>query len=208
MGYLLIFGTILFTVYGQIIIKWQVTNAGDFPVDLTGKLWFLLRLAINPWVISSLCGAFLAFICWMAAMTKFDLSYAYPFVSLSFVMVLILSSIFFHDYGLPLYHAPGSWARGKRVVAVKGVIGRIVGKGNGIIGGKNCIDLSIFQNPDPTVPVVAVFAHDSACLLQESFQVCRRQQETVYLRNGLHNLPQIELAVEEDVDFLGSLFNF
>ena len=30
-------------------------------------------------------------------MTKFDLSYAYPFMSLSFVLVLILSALFFHE---------------------------------------------------------------------------------------------------------------
>ncbi len=97
MGYLYIFGTILFTVYGQIIIKWQVSNAGAFPVDAAGKMWFLLRMAVNPWVISSLCCAFLAFLCWVAAMTKFDLSYAYPFMSLSFVFVLVLSGFFFHE---------------------------------------------------------------------------------------------------------------
>lgn len=97
MGYLYIFGTILFTVYGQIIIKWRVSNAGAFPEDVAGKMWFLLRLAVNPWVVSSLCCAFLAFLCWMAAMTKFDLSYAYPFMSLSFVLVLALSALFFHE---------------------------------------------------------------------------------------------------------------
>ena len=97
MGYLYIFGTILFTVYGQIIIKWQVSNAGAFPVDTAGRMWFFLRMTLNPWVISSLVCAFLAFLCWMAAMTRFDLSYAYPFVSLSFVFVLILSALFFHE---------------------------------------------------------------------------------------------------------------
>ena len=97
MGYLYIFGVILFTVYGQIIIKWQVSNAGTFPGDAVGKIWFLLRLTLNPWVISSLCCAFLAFLCWMAAMTEFDLSYAYPFVSLSFAFVLVLSGLFFHE---------------------------------------------------------------------------------------------------------------
>jgi multidrug transporter EmrE-like cation transporter len=33
----------------------------------------------------------------MIAMTRFDLSYAYPFMSLAFVFVLILSAIFFHE---------------------------------------------------------------------------------------------------------------
>ena len=97
MGYLYIFGTILFTVYGQIIIKWQVSNAGAFPGDATGKIWFFLQLAVNPWVISSIVAGFFAFLCWIAAMTKFDLSYAYPFMSLSFVLVLALSALFFHE---------------------------------------------------------------------------------------------------------------
>jgi multidrug transporter EmrE-like cation transporter len=33
----------------------------------------------------------------MAAMTKFELSYAYPFISLSFLLVLVLSAVLFHE---------------------------------------------------------------------------------------------------------------
>jgi len=36
-------------------------------------------------------------ILWLAALTKLDLSYAYPFMSLAFVLVLILSAILFHE---------------------------------------------------------------------------------------------------------------
>lgn len=39
----------------------------------------------------------MAFLCWMAAMTKFELSYAYPFVSASFVLVLILSVVLLRE---------------------------------------------------------------------------------------------------------------
>lgn len=95
--YLYIAGTILFTVYGQLIVKWQVSQAGSLPTGLAKKIPFLLRLATNPWIISSLSAAFLAFLCWMAAMTKFQLSYAYPFMSAAFMLVLILSAIFFNE---------------------------------------------------------------------------------------------------------------
>jgi drug/metabolite transporter (DMT)-like permease len=44
-----------------------------------------------------MAAGFLALLCWMIAMTRFDLSYAYPFMSLAFVFVLILSAIFFHE---------------------------------------------------------------------------------------------------------------
>jgi multidrug transporter EmrE-like cation transporter len=97
MNHLYILLTILFTVYGQIIIKWQVKLAGIFPQDGTEKLQFILKLLLNPWVISSFICAFLASLSWMAAMTKFPLSYAYPFTSLAFVLVVFLSAIFFNE---------------------------------------------------------------------------------------------------------------
>ena len=96
-SYLYIVLTIALTVYGQIIIKWQVVNAGEFPEASVSKVWFLLGLLLNPWIISALLSAFLASMSWMAVMTKLQLSYAYPFTSLSFVFVLVLSGILFHE---------------------------------------------------------------------------------------------------------------
>jgi len=94
---LYILGTILFTVYGQLIVKWQASKAGALPADLSGKILFLTRLILNPWILSGMGAAFLALLCWLAAMTKFELSYAYPFMSLAFVLVLFLSAIVFHE---------------------------------------------------------------------------------------------------------------
>jgi len=96
-GYLYIFGTIFFTVYGQLIIKWQMAQAGPLPHTLTGKVLFLLEMFFKPWILSAFLSAFVAAVFWMAAMTKFDLSHAYPFMSLSFVFVIVLSGLFFHE---------------------------------------------------------------------------------------------------------------
>ncbi|WP_010532058.1 EamA family transporter [Lentibacillus jeotgali] len=97
MGYLYIFGTVIFTVYGQLVLKWQVDQAGALPQALLDKFLFLLQLLLNPWIISGFTSAFLAALFWMAAMTKFNISFAYPFMSLSFVLVFILSAFLFGD---------------------------------------------------------------------------------------------------------------
>lgn len=98
MNYLYIALTILLTVYGQIVIKWQAAQAGHLPAGIGEKVVFLLRLVVlNPWVLSGLFAAFLASLTWMAAMTKFPLSHAYPFMSIAFVLVLFLSAFFFHE---------------------------------------------------------------------------------------------------------------
>lgn len=96
-SYLCIALTILLTVYGQLIIKWQVSRAGSLPVPFGGKIAFLVALLWNPWIISGFAAAFLASLCWMAAISKLELSRAYPFVGATFVFVLIGSGLFFGE---------------------------------------------------------------------------------------------------------------
>lgn len=96
-SYLYIMCTILLTVYGQLVIKWQVIEAGVFPDEMAKKFEFLLNLLIKPWVISAFLAALLASVTWMAAMTKLQLSHAYPFMSLAFVLVMLFSNLLFNE---------------------------------------------------------------------------------------------------------------
>lgn len=89
--YLYIVATVGFTVYGQLILKWRIVQFGPLPTNLLDKVRFLLSLLLDPAIFSGFAAAFLASLAWMAAMTKFDLSHAYPFMSLNFVVVLLLS---------------------------------------------------------------------------------------------------------------------
>jgi multidrug transporter EmrE-like cation transporter len=97
MSYAYLASSILLIIYCQLVIKWQVIGAGSFPDDAAGKLGFLLGLLLNPWIISALAAALVAVLLWMAALTKLDLSHAYPFVSLSFVLVALASAWAFHE---------------------------------------------------------------------------------------------------------------
>lgn len=92
-----IFVTIILAVYSQLIIKWQVGMAGELPAGSIEKVGFLLQILFKPWVISGLTATFLSGLTWIAAMTKFPINYAYPFTSLSFILILIGSSVFFHE---------------------------------------------------------------------------------------------------------------
>lgn len=97
MGYLYIIGTIIFTVYGQLAMKWRIARYGDLPDALDRKIIFLFRLVFDPIIFSSLVSAFIASLFWMAAMTKFNISYAYPFMSLSYVLVFLFSIYIFKE---------------------------------------------------------------------------------------------------------------
>jgi multidrug transporter EmrE-like cation transporter len=92
-----IFMTVIFTVYSQLIMRWQVSNAGEPPSDIIGKISYLVGLLTNPYVLSGVASTFLAGISWMLAMTKFDISYAYPFVSLNYILILIAGFFLFNE---------------------------------------------------------------------------------------------------------------
>lgn len=95
MGYLYIFFTILFTVYGQLVIKWQITKAGRLPDHLLDKVVFLISQFLNPWILSGFGAAFMASLFWMAAMTRFELSFAYPIVIAGLLVLTSLAAMTF-----------------------------------------------------------------------------------------------------------------
>lgn len=97
MGYFYVIGTVFFTVYGQLIMKWRINDVGSMPVGFTEKISFLANLLFDPWIFSGFVSAFIASFFWMATMTKFEISFAYPFMSSAFVLVFLLSVILFHE---------------------------------------------------------------------------------------------------------------
>jgi multidrug transporter EmrE-like cation transporter len=89
--------TILLTVYGQLLLKWRVSYwQKHLPVGIN-KFEFLFKLFTDFWVIQSVFLAMLAMASWMFVLTKFELSYAYPFTSLSFVLVILFSYLIFAE---------------------------------------------------------------------------------------------------------------
>lgn len=116
-SYLLVLLTIVFTVYGQLAIKWQVIRAGTLPHDNGEKVLFVLRLLLNPWIISAFFAAFLAALCWIGAMTKLELSKAYPFMALNFILVTLFAGLFLSE--------PVTWPKIAGLTLI--VIGLVVG---------------------------------------------------------------------------------
>ncbi len=93
--YWYIAGTLFFTVYGQVILKWRLqSQALELPQSFQEKFLFLIRLLFDPFVFSGFLSAFIASLFWMAAMTKFEITKAYPFMSLAPAMVFIMGVLF------------------------------------------------------------------------------------------------------------------
>lgn len=92
MRYLYIFATLFFTIYGQIILKWRIGKL-NWSLPTTG-IWDMvvsyIKFLFDPFILSGFLAAFIASVFWLIAMTKFQITEAYPFMSLAPALVFIL----------------------------------------------------------------------------------------------------------------------
>jgi len=91
MSYLFVALTILLTVYGQLVLKWQASIVPVSPSEGSALAVYVVQMFLRPWVLSALVAAFLASACWIAAVSRFPLSRIYPFMALNFVLVGLLA---------------------------------------------------------------------------------------------------------------------
>jgi len=95
LSYLFVALTVAFTVYGQMVLKWQMGLHGEL-LDKP-NLWNVLRLVFMPWILSAFFAAFLASLAWMAAINRLPLSRAYPYMSVNFLLVAVLATLIFKE---------------------------------------------------------------------------------------------------------------
>jgi len=96
-GYLYVLGTLIFTVYGQMILKWRMNSLGQLPEGYINKFQFLIRSVFDPFIFTGFLSAFIASLFWMAAMTKFEITKVYPFMSLAPALVFVLGIVFWGE---------------------------------------------------------------------------------------------------------------
>lgn len=96
-AYVAVFTTVLLTVYGQLVFKWRINDAGDYPSPTGERVEYVLRLFLDPWVVSVFVAALAASVTWALALTRFELSFAYPFMALSFVLTLLFGVMFLSE---------------------------------------------------------------------------------------------------------------
>jgi len=94
-AYLLLY--IAFTVSSQLIMRWRVGIAGaNAPIESSSA--FIASLLLTPWVWMAFLATFLAGVAWMLALTRFELTYAFPFTGVSFVLILLAGAFMFGEH--------------------------------------------------------------------------------------------------------------
>ena len=97
MALMFILLTVAFTVIGQLLVKQGMLEVGPSPTQAVSLILFAGRVLTNLKVILGLTCAFIAALSWTVAISRSDLSFAYPFTGLSIVLVIALSPLVFNE---------------------------------------------------------------------------------------------------------------
>lgn len=89
--------TVLCTVFGQLLIKKGMLEIGAAPGRTAMLPDFLWRTFTNYKVLLGLAAAVVAAVSWTVAVSRSDLSFAYPFMGLAIVLVLAISPAMFGE---------------------------------------------------------------------------------------------------------------
>jgi drug/metabolite transporter (DMT)-like permease len=89
-GFILL--SVLFAALAQLTLKHgmnQVTHEGSVPLELGKPLQTLRRIGLNLSVLSGLVIFVLSAAVWLVVLSRASLSFAYPFASLTYVLILL-----------------------------------------------------------------------------------------------------------------------
>jgi len=85
---------ILFASLGQVFWKIGMNSIGAIDnFSISG----IISMFLNPLIILGLVMYGLSTVFWLIALSQKDLSYVYPFIALTFIIVLVLSKFVLHE---------------------------------------------------------------------------------------------------------------
>jgi len=85
--------TVTFNVVGQYLMKRGMTDVGVISGDLMTMLNSVARSFLNPYVMAGLVAYGMSSIFWLVLLSRVELSYAYPALSLGYVLVTVISAL-------------------------------------------------------------------------------------------------------------------
>src|SRR5262245_32386973 len=92
-----ILGSVLFGVAGQLVLKVGVSSLGPIALGDNRLLATIRRVLFHPWIVAGFAFYGLGMLLWLVALSQVELGYAYPFISLSYVLILFASWAFFGE---------------------------------------------------------------------------------------------------------------
>lgn len=98
----LILFTVLSNAAAQLMLKQGMLafgpiTTGDEPMTVVSIITLIFKVALHPWVFFGLCAFVISMMSHLYVLSKVELSFVYPFLSIAFIAVAVGSWMFFGE---------------------------------------------------------------------------------------------------------------
>ncbi|MBM4286556.1 MAG: 4-amino-4-deoxy-L-arabinose transferase [Deltaproteobacteria bacterium] len=80
----------MFNVTGQLLLKHGMNRIGNFQISLQDLGPVFLRAFLSPYILLGLSCYVTGFLIWLIVLAKAEVSYAYPLISVGYVLTAIM----------------------------------------------------------------------------------------------------------------------
>jgi multidrug transporter EmrE-like cation transporter len=94
---LLVFVSVALNASAQLLLKQGTKAVGLMAVNVSSGGTVLLRSAFSPWVWAGLGSYVVSVALWILVLSRVELSYAYPMVSMGYVMAALAAKLFWNE---------------------------------------------------------------------------------------------------------------
>ncbi|MCL5958068.1 MAG: EamA family transporter [Chloroflexi bacterium] len=95
--FVLIVVTVVLNVVGQMAMKRGMNAVGAISLDVNKLPAVALRTFTEPYVLLGIAAYGLSSVFWLVILSRVDLSYAYPALSLGYVLIVIISWLLLNE---------------------------------------------------------------------------------------------------------------
>jgi drug/metabolite transporter (DMT)-like permease len=81
---------IIFNVIGQLLLKTGMNKIGNFKISLDALLPVFIKAFLSPYILLGLMCYVTGFLIWLIVLAKAEVSYAYPLISLGYVLTAVM----------------------------------------------------------------------------------------------------------------------
>jgi drug/metabolite transporter (DMT)-like permease len=89
-------------VGGQLLLKRGMADIGTFSLSISTMIQQYVRILLNPFVVTGIFSFALSMLVWLYVLSRVELSIAYPFVALNYVLILLGSHFLFGESVTPV----------------------------------------------------------------------------------------------------------
>ena len=93
----LILSGVLLNAFAQLLLKKGMLSIGYFEMQFVNFFPMIKKVAVNSYILLGLSSYVISVVIWLLVLARVEVSYAYPFLSVGYVVVTLMGYFIFQE---------------------------------------------------------------------------------------------------------------